>query len=79
MLVEIFALALQLVFPAVSLADPVAGKIFSLLAGSGNLAQRLDMTRDSRSNRADFAAETRNFPAFSLSAGKIRGEPFGLE
>jgi len=58
-------------FPAASLLEPVAGKIFSLPERSGNLAQRLDITGGCRSNGADFGAETKSFPAVSLLAGKI--------
>jgi hypothetical protein len=60
-------------FPAISLLDPLAGKTFSLLARSGKLAQRIDLTKKYRSERADFRVETKNFPAFSRLAGKIAG------
>jgi hypothetical protein len=75
MIVLIFALALAiearlLHFPATSLPDPAAGKGFSLPTRLGNALQKLDSTGDFRSERADFGAETKNFPAVSLSAGK---------
>jgi len=84
MLTLIFALAVRLVarvggavaarlshFPAVSLPGTLAGKIFSLPAGSGKMAQRFDVTQKFRSHRCDFGAETKIFPAVSRSAGKI--------
>ncbi len=75
MIVLIFALALAiqarlLHFPATSLPDPAAGKSFSLPTQSGNALQELDSAGDFRFERADFGAETKNFPVVSLSAGK---------
>src|SRR5215472_17206233 len=80
MLTLIFALAVRLVarvagavvarlshFPAVSLPGTLAGKIFSLPAGSGKMAQRFDVTSKFRSNRENFSTESKIFPA----AGKI--------
>ncbi len=49
----------------------LAGKIFSLLARLGKLAQRLDLTGEYPAERADFGAETKSFPAFSRVAGKF--------
>jgi len=60
-----------LAFPCCFPAKPVAGKMFSLPAGSGKLAQRFDVTPKFWSNREDFEAETKIFPAVSRSAGKI--------
>jgi hypothetical protein len=84
MLTLIFALAVRLVarvagavaarlshFPAVSLPGPAAGKNFSLPVRSGKLAQRFDVTTEFRSNREDFGAKSKIFPAVSLLAGKI--------
>ena len=59
-------------FPCCFPARPSAGKIFSLPAGSGKMAQRFDVTSEYRSNREDFGAETKIFPAVSLLAGKNR-------
>src|SRR5260370_23968836 len=51
-------------FPCHFPARHLAGKIFSLLARLGKLAQRLDLTGEYPAERADFGAETKNFPAF---------------
>ena len=45
--------------------------MFSLPGGSGKLAQRFDVVPKFRSERVDFGAETKIFPAISLLAGKI--------
>src|SRR5260370_30802331 len=58
-------------FPCHFPARHLAGKIFSLLARLGKLAQRLDLTGKYPAERADFGAETKNFPAFSRVAGKF--------
>src|SRR5258708_22651229 len=58
-------------FPCYFPAKPLAGKIFSLLARSRKLAQGLDLTEKYSSEEADFGAEEKNFPAFSLLAWKI--------
>jgi hypothetical protein len=58
-------------FPTVSLLDPVAGKVLSLLTRAGNLVQQLDFLRDSRSSRADFGAENEKLPGFRALAGKF--------
>src|SRR5947208_9732485 len=58
-------------FPCHFPARHLAGKIFSLLARLGKLAQRLDLTGEYPAERADFGAETKSFPAFSRVAGKF--------
>src|SRR5438477_10738606 len=64
-------------FPYSFPAKPTAAKIFSLPARCGKLAQRLDLTEKYSSEEADFGAQTKNFPAVSLVAGKIA--PAGSE
>src|SRR5215471_18117461 len=84
MLTLIFALAARLVarvagavvarlshFPAVSLPGTLAGKIFSLPAGSGKMAQQFDVTSKFRSNRENIGTESKIFPAVCRLAGKI--------
>src|SRR5260370_19600649 len=56
-------------FPCYFPAKPMAAKIFSLPARSGKLAQRLDLTEKYSSEEADFGAEQKDFPVFSLSVG----------
>jgi hypothetical protein len=86
MITLIFALAVRLVarvagavaarlshFLAASLLGPAAGKMFSLPAGSGKLAQRFDVTTEFRSDRVDFGAKPKIFPTFPGPAGKIVG------
>src|SRR5437016_3921853 len=58
-------------FPAISLLDPAAGKMFSLLVRSINLAQPTDFAGNFRSGRGDFGVETKIFPALSPVAGKF--------
>jgi hypothetical protein len=58
-------------FPAVSLLDPITGKIFSLPTRAGNLVQQFDFLTDSRSRRADFGAENEKLPCFRALAGKF--------
>jgi len=60
-------------FPCSFPARPAAGKIFSLPTGTVNLAQAIDITSKFRFNRADFGAETKNFPAFSPVGREDRG------
>ena len=58
-------------FPCHFPARHLAGKIFSLLARLGKLAQGLDLTGEYPAERADFGAETKSFPAFSRVEGKF--------
>src|SRR2546429_313639 len=85
MLMLIFIVALRLVarlvravaprpwqLPAVSLLDPLAGEMSSLLTWSSNLAQILDLTRNYRYEMADFRDETKILPEL-----RERGPPRG--
>src|SRR5260370_12648946 len=62
-------------FPCYFPAKPLAGKIFSLLARSGKLAQRIDLTEKYRSERAGFQGQKQKtsllFPGWQ---GKSRGQ-----
>jgi hypothetical protein len=58
-------------FPAVSLLDPVAGKIFSLLTAAEDLAQAIGFMENFRSERADWGQKPKNFPVFGSWQGSL--------